>query len=61
MNDPKPTRFHRAFRRTLWARILAPSMPLRMAMYFVLWVALLVVLGLLWDGHGCTGEGVVLR
>ena len=48
-------------RRPLLARLLAPSMPLRMAMYLVAWVGLLVVLGLLMSDPGCTGEGVPLR
>lgn len=47
--------------RTILSRLLAPSMPLRMAYYFVLWVGCLVVLGLLLGDPGCTGEGVVPR
>ena len=48
-------------KRTLLARLLAPSIPLRMAYYFVAWVALLVVVGLLMSDPGCTGEGAMLR
>lgn len=48
-------------RRSLLDRLLRPSMPLRMAIYFVAWLALLVVVALLWGDPGCSGEGMVLR
>ncbi len=48
-------------RRTILARLLAPSMPLRLAYYAVAWIALLVIVGLLMSDPGCTGEGVPLR
>ena len=48
-------------RRPLLARLLYPSMPLRLAYYLVAWVAIIVILGLGLSDPGCTGEGMRLQ